>query len=434
MHRALQRTALVAGVALALAACSDDGTRTAPLAPQAAVHREITPLLTCDFTALRAAASAYVSSPRDPIFNLIDDVQHYANIGNTTAVYNVGMNGLARLAVVRGTAQQKPGSTSAQGAAVAIGFLGCMNVGPIPDNLLPNLVKAMDRGGLFEVPGSTPLPKSQTAPVYSRGETPFWAAQPLPGQTWTNTSSKRFLIFGFKTAFGLPQGNLDPLIGPTGFDFRTMPTIGTGASQIVLVRPMVIGSCGLGGTTVRYKHIETILADIPPTCPAGTPPFTTASQSAALFAAPLSLARSALQSLAPKPLHAAAFFAIGRVGGAVSELSPSGAIDVVSAVPRFVSQPANGAVNQAIPGSNGVIRVQLTSLAGTPLPGATVTIQVIPSPGTAPLTFTAKTDHDGLARFPAIRIGAPGSYTLQASGNFDGIAGPTVSSVSFVVQ
>src|SRR5262249_16362633 len=145
---------------------------------------------------------------------------------------------------------KKAGATAAQGGAAATDFFRCMPVGPVQGNFQANIAKAMDVGGLFEVPL-----ESSTDPVFSRGHTPFWYAKPETG-TWGQLIGKRIALFGYE--IGNIPANADPLVGPNGFDFNSVPMLGTGQ---IFANDVLLGACGVTGTNARFKHENSILVN-----------------------------------------------------------------------------------------------------------------------------------------------------------------------------
>jgi len=265
MRPVLRSALLLSAVSVAVAACND-GPKPAPTAPlrsPSGINASLT--LTCDINTLRSNAKAYVGPYNtDPISTIIGNMQKVS--GDFVAMTPLGYDGLARLAVVRGDPTlKKSGATAAQGAAVATSFLGCMNVGAIPDAFAADIVAAMGSGGLFEVP-------SGTAGVYSRGETPFWGAQPDVGASWaTSAGGKRFLMYGFKIDYAKDQFPVNGSTPLNGFDYKTLPVIG-GGILAPFSPQVIIGVCDLAGTnTARIYHAGVILAGKNLTCPTPAP-------------------------------------------------------------------------------------------------------------------------------------------------------------------
>lgn len=440
--RSLLRTSLtLSAVCVALNACSSD-TASGPAVPRIPNGANPALSVSCDFNSLKTKVRAYVASSTDPIYTTIRNLQKATQDGVAADVYTYGLDGLARLALVRSDPTlKKTGATAAAGAAAAIGFIACVDFGPLPDNVESGVLAAFGSGGLFEVPGST----GPSTPVFGRGESPFWGAQPgevSPGvdALWSAITSKRFLLYGYKIAYGPGQGNDDPTAisnpNKNGFDYNTLPTIGTATGQIAGFNPaLIIGVCSAGTATTRIKHVDEILTEKVIDCPPSAPVL--ASLPRQFDLGPLALYRGAVEFFVPKPLHAATMFGVGSIGGAVSELSPTSAIQVAVKL-AFTSQPTDGFINTTIPGTppSQFVEVTVTTLAGTPLNKARVEITVAGNNGN-PVTAAGtveETNSDGVAIFDLLSVSKAGGYTLRATANFDNLSGSPVISQLFNIQ
>jgi hypothetical protein len=418
MRRKL-RTALLGCVAGAgLAACSDQPSAVPTIPRTIRVNADVLP--TCNINGLKAAVRNYVAASNDPIYDIIRDLSQATS---SAAAYDAGMNGLARLALVRGSVDpvlKKTGATAAQGAAAVTGFLACMPVGNVQDGFATNIVSAMGAGGLFEVPVGS-------GPIFTRGAgTPFWFAQPKAG-TWFGLTGKRVMIFGYQ--IGNYDGNNDPTAGG-GFDYNIVPML-TAGQQFPTNNSLLVGVCGDGAiSNVRLKHNSTILPEETIVCPASSPPLASVSARNGLdFAA---IARKSVGFFLPEPLHAAAFAGI-TAGGSVSELSPTVPV-VVNAALSFQSQPVDGPIKQTLKGSDGTsVKVLVQTTANTPLNNAVVTLEItgnsglnalfkdptLPGNGTA-IKVTRATNSSGIADFDGIFVTKAGGYTLTATVVWDG--------------
>jgi hypothetical protein len=428
------RSALVlSAVTIAAAACND-GTKPVPTAPvrsPGGINASLT--LACDFPTLRNNARAYVASYNsDAISDIISSMQGAAN---ATVRTSLGFDGLAQLAAIRGDADRKKAdATPLQGAEVVKSFLGCMNVGAIPDAFALDIVNAMGSGGMFEVP-------TGNAPVYSRGETPFWGAQPETGSTWASSTNKRFLMYGFKIQYDNDNGILDPVLNKAtpltlnGFDYKTLPVIGTANTSLAAFNPQVtIGICDIAApSSARIYHSGAVLAGKTLTCASPAPVLASAEAPVGGFTSVAWLARKALGVFTPQPLNATALV-VGIAGGR-GELSPTAAV-VASISATFLSQPTNGFVKKPIPGTEGPVSVLVKSDNGYLYRNIQVTISVANTSGTnvAASGAVATTGDDGIALFPDLTVNKAGGYTLTASTSLDaGLAGSKVS-VLFNVQ
>ena len=422
MRRKL-RTALLGCVAgAALAACSDQPSAVPTVRRAIGVNANVT-LPPCNINGLKAAVRDYVAASNDPIYDIIRDLSQATT---QAAAYDAGMNGLARLALVRGSVDpvlKKTGATAAQGAAAVGGFLACTPGGEtVQDGFATNIVAAMGAGGLFEVPEGS-------GPIFTRGGgTPFWFAQPKAG-TWFGLTGKRVMIFGYP----IPNidGNNDPAAGG-GLDYNIVPLLATG-QQFPTNNRLLVGVCGSETVSnVRLKHKITILPQETIVCPLSSPPLASVSARNGLdFAA---IARKSVGFFLPEPLHAAVFAGI-TAGGSVSELSPTVPV-VVNATQSFQSQPVGGPIKQTLKGSDGTsVKVLVQTTANTPLNNAVVTLEITGNSGLnalfkdgsgpAAITVTRTTNASGIADFAGIFVTKAGGYTLTATVVWDGAISAT---------
>ncbi|HEX6966309.1 MAG TPA: hypothetical protein VF166_10955 [Gemmatimonadaceae bacterium] len=433
---------LLASIA-ALAACAEPGKPSAPTAPHVRADIAAASLtLTCDFKALKADARAYSASNQDPLFDIIGDLQSLSKYGPNPLATDKAFDGLARLAAMRGTSAQASTATGAEFNGLTTGFLGCMEsyiTATVPSDF--SVEGALGPGWLYEVRGKDAADGS--AGAYERGSSPFWAAEAPAG--WSASISataqaKRFLIYGSRITDFLTN---DPTVG-SAFELHTIPTIGSGV--LSFSSPLLIGVCGVAVTpTLRVQHVHDILRLQSLTC-SGPPAFASVTTSSSRLLAtlnPLSLAKAAVQFLAPRTADAA--FIIGSVGGGISELSPSAVIDMQSVDLQFLHGVANGVISQPLADSSGnPLHVSVTTKNGTPLPNVVVTLGIALNSsaiaylqdGSAPpsATVTRTTDADGVATFDDVFLTKAGGYQLIATGGFDGVTGAPFTSNSFNMQ
>jgi hypothetical protein len=407
--RKLRALIAIGGASAGLAACSSDQPTSAPIVhPLAGANPVVTNLgTTCDFPTLKAAVRAYVAAGNDVIYDYIRDM--------STSPYDKGMQGLARLAQIRGSVPPAPvlkksGATAAQGAAAVIQFLACMPIGTaVQDNFTTNIVSAFDAGGLFEVPAT-----SSTDGVFSRGvaEGKFWAAKPAGGATWGSlTGGIRYLVFGYK------------IDGENGFDYNVVPMLGQASMPTPLAGNLIIGACGAFGTSTRVLHVSDVLFDqdmafCPPTSPG------LALRSSGFGSDLATLFRRGLNVFAPTSAYAFG----GGVGGAVSELSPADLLNVTPTI-TYTPQPAKTPTLGVPLGTN----VSVFS-GGNPLKGAIVTLTITGNSGLNALFFDPRTNKkcyfvkdttnaqgitDNLDEIPLIKAGG---YSLTATAVFDGLS------------
>ncbi|HEU6452846.1 MAG TPA: hypothetical protein VFT57_15625 [Gemmatimonadaceae bacterium] len=426
---------IAAASVAALAACGESPTSTR----NAVVSRATTaPLaLSCDITSLRANARAYAASNQDPLYTIIGDLQQLVKNGPTAAGTDKAFDGLARLAAMRGTSAQLSTATGTTFNALTLGFIGCMESyisANVPGDF--SVAGALSPGWMYEVRGKA---SDATAGAYERGESPYWAAEAPSGWTVASTSvAKRFLIYGYRLTDFLTA---DPTVG-SAFEVRTIPTIASG--KLTLGSPLTIGECEVELTsTLRVQHEQSILKEVDLAC--ATPPaFATLSVPAGANGfSPLRLARHALDLFAPRTLEATMI--IGSVGGGRSVLSPFAVIDMQSVQLAFVHGIADGVISRPLADTSGnPVQVRVSTLNGSPLSGATVTLAIAGNSSSiaffqdgsaaASSTVSRTTDANGVATFNGVKLTKAGGYTIAASGSFDGVPGISVLSNSFNMQ
>ncbi|HEY9514870.1 MAG TPA: hypothetical protein VIQ74_04245 [Gemmatimonadaceae bacterium] len=437
MRHSLRVASLLSATAIALVACGDPPA-PAPTAPSNALSSaSATALaLTCDFVSLKSNARDYAASNKDELFTIIGDLQSLSKNGPNAGATDKAFDGLARLAAMRGTSAQKSTATGDAFNNLTTGFLGCMEsyiTSTVPSSF--SVAGALGDGWMYEVRGKDLV--DGAAGSYERGASPNWAAEAPHG--WgasisASSQAKRFLIYGFRLPNFITN---DPKVG-SAFEIATIPTIASGA--LTFSSPLTIGLCDVDITsTLRLQHVSTILPMETLDC-AAPPSFAARSASLELGALnPLSLARRAVAFLTPQQLHAA--FLVGGVGGAASELSPSAVIDMQSVTVAYGNPIANGLISRPLADTNGdPVRVRVTTLNGSPLPGVMVTIGIAGNSSSiaffqdgtsAPSSVvTRATGADGIATFTNVFLTKAGGYQLVATGSFDGVAGaPSVSNL-----
>jgi hypothetical protein len=423
------RTKLLAHItlfaaAIGLVACTDE----APGPPTVPHVRGVNASLqiACDFNKIKQDGKAYIALANDVFYSHVTNMQKASQASDWANVHKYGMLAEGRLADIRGSTAQKSGSTATDGGQVATDVAVCFDastIGPIPDDFASKITLAMGKGGAFEVPG---ISIGTADGAYSRGETPFWAAE--PATTWPTNPAGGFILYGFKDpAFN----SIDPKV-VAAFDHRTLPDRISGLISFTNNK-LDLGACDVGilASTVRVQHITRILPLASLKCTGGDP---WSPPTASLSLSNLNI----LSFFAPKPLHAA--MALGAIGGGGSELlSPSVVVDMQNVIATFYSQPTGAVVGQTIRGTPASqnVQVKVTTLNGSPLVGATVTITVAGNSGTNVKVFNnveVTVDPDGIATFDQIYVNKTGGYTLFATPSFDGVGGATVTSNLFNVQ
>ena len=461
MQRTLRRAFMLSVAGAVLSACTDspDSSPTAPMVtrPNLAVYPTV-----CDINALKTFGRGYAFSNQDDLVQIVIPalqtalrVNNPATPAGKAAINNAAFDGLAELAEMRGTARQK----TTEGVRTAFdglvrGFVGCLDAATRESAAEENWGNALSAGWTFEVRGGA---NDLSEGAYERGSgTPYWAAE-APGGWSASSGGTRFLIYGYRIA-AYPNQPADDKIGHA-YETRTIPSVESG---LLSFSPAIhIGLCKFFAeteealATYRVAHKDDVLPKRNISCadPAGFTPVTVTSSLGTLN--PVFLAKRVVSYLAPQPLHAATFLALGSVGGAVSELSPSVVIDMEQVTSAFVNpEPdnnptsflpltiADGRVSRQLTGTDGgPVYVRVTTLAGTPLEGATVTLAIFGNSSVIAffnegdgITVSRTTDENGLASFAGVRLLKAGGYTLVATPSFDEIPGAPILSNPFTIQ
>ncbi len=429
-------TLITAASVAVLAACGE--TPTSARNPQVARATATSLTLTCDIKGLKSNARAYAVSNQDPLYTIIGDLQQLVKNGPTAAGTDKAFDGLARLAAMRGTSAQLGTATGTTFNALTLGFLGCMESyisANVPGDF--SVDGALSPGWMYEVRGGA---SDAAAGAYERGVgSPYWGAEAPQGWTVASTSvTKRFLVYGYRLTDFFTA---DPTVG-SAFEVSTIPTIASG--KLTLGSPLTVGQCEVELTsTLRVQHQQEILTQSGLSC-AAPPAFASLSvPSEANGFSPMRFAQRALDLFAPRTLNAAMI--IGSVGGAGSVLSPFAVIDMQSVRLAFVHGIADGAVSQPLADTSGnPVQVRVSTLNGSPLRGATVTLSIAGNSSSiaffqdgsaaASTTVSRTTDANGLVTFDNVRLTKAGGYTLLAAGSFDGVPGTSTLSNSFNMQ
>src|SRR5687767_8598460 len=130
--RPVLRIASLLTAGAALAACSDQ-PNPAPTAPTvvrpsfaAAISRPDWIPGSCDITQLKSDARAYARKSNDVLLTIAGDLgTEVSKKGLTRAATNKALDGLSRIAVIRGTADQKSDVTAPVFNSLVEGFLSC---------------------------------------------------------------------------------------------------------------------------------------------------------------------------------------------------------------------------------------------------------------------------------------------------------------------
>jgi hypothetical protein len=438
-------------VALFLAACTADQAPERLSAPDPALAAGAVSSL-CDFSRLKSDARAYFASSNDAVFTVIGDLQSASRGGPNATATDKAFDGLVQVAQARLTTRQKAGSTAAQGAAVALDFMGCME--SYVTDALPSatqLAWSVAQGGIFAVRGGATDPATGGVFVNWSGlPLATWGVQPQASKSWTDivanrtgsVRQKRFLIYGWSTnaadpitstvTFRQPLASPATFTGAVGVELNTVPAPLT----FVLPNHPIVGVCDAAttGTTyprVQHKGIE-VLGSTPITCDA------TLQTASAKSTSRLGSFLAALGNLvAPKPAYAKMFFAAG-VGGLTGSFSPFDVTDANGVNLQILSQPTDGYVDTTIPGTASTgypyVTVQVTTQTtpAKPFVGAWVKVIVANNSGSTVATTgdSVLTNTQGIAVFDHLTVNKAGGYTISVN-VADGITGVTQVSTLF---
>ncbi|HEX7978970.1 MAG TPA: hypothetical protein VF461_10235 [Gemmatimonadaceae bacterium] len=397
-------TSVAAAGALAMVACTQDLAKS-PLVPTQASF-SVTPLA-CSFPTIRANAAAYFANAGDPVFALIDAMDHAGAIGQAART-SAGFDVLARLGAAADIGAAAVKGTPAQGSAFANSVLACMTVsgytGPIDftDALGPNgLFGVRDGNGNAAV--TSRLLGTGGAPAFGAepGDTGNW---PLAGKTLFYGNQLNLASLGNET----PAGDL--------FELTTLP------SNLTFTPQIKVGVCELSDPNGRILHLHAadpgvILSPAPALSFCGSS-LGSAGSSTSLFAAAASRIGAwfapATASAAPS-----AFKASGGGAGLVGGLSKIGPVSYTSTM-AWVVKPGNSSRSKS-PQFTPVVTVRNGSTGGNALEGATITLIVSTNKGSFTITGnTAVTNAAGIATFPNLKIDKPGGYTLTAVSELGG--------------
>lgn len=341
--------------------------------------------LACNFTALRLDAAQFFSSPTDAVFGIISDLQALWVPGGTPAGDGAAFNGMARLAVARGTSAQS--GTGADGEAVIKGFIGCTSISALPADL-DSLDVAIDKGALEVRAGGHDSAVPVLAYVASPGQRsivlPVWGAE---ASDWQATLGQRTLLFGYErpvSTFTMEPPVSDNGVPFTGFELSSFPSGLTFPAAAPLITGICIDQFRFGFSRLLHDALPTsaILAISSPSFCSG-------------YGAGSSTA------------------AVGGVGGGLSGLSPSGAVLISPANDTliFAQEPSDGIVFRPI---TPPVKVRAQTNQGTPIAGVLVKITLMPGMR----SDSAVTAADGYATFANIRIPVRGEFTLTATATF----------------
>jgi hypothetical protein len=449
----------------ALAACSDQPTSapTDPSRPRviipAAVNGDLAPTA-CDFTQLKSDSRAFVAKSNDVLLTIAGSLQQeVGKRGRTRTATNLVLDGLSRIAAVRGTADQNSAVTASVFNSLVHGWLACAENAFLANAQEPDVSGgfglALGSHWVFEVRG-----KAGTDPAggaYERSKptdpptTQFWALE--PGEVDKNGAPDwaasiggslgldRVFIYGYQTS-----NDVIPAKFGSSFEHRTIPKI---SSTFTL--SFKVGLCGLDAQDGRRVDHADVFLPLVQSLACETPAAIDAGSSiyALQLLNPISLAQRAIGFLAPQPLHAA----IGVVGGRGGSLSPSSVFDLSKYVLDGLGTIADGRTSKQLALTDGSDVTVHVSVEGTDAPvGTPVTVSVVGNSssiaffkdgltGATGPTVTRPVGAGGIASFGKVFLTKAGGYQIafqvalpNASGGFDFTGANVITSNSFNYQ
>jgi hypothetical protein len=466
MRHQLRTTFATIAASVVLTACADR-TTPAPTGPNVLIPSSVTGSVaapTCDIPALKGYERDFAKSNRDVLGTIITDLQAAVKNGPSDAGTDKVFDGLARVAAIRGTTDQKSGVTGDVFNNLVKGFFGCAQSNVLVGAEDQDFSNGVGIGStwLFEVRGKNNTPAKPyddlTGWAYQRStatSATWWAAGPGIGTDpeatrWNRSITsaalpKRFLIYGYPVTDFL---NINGRFG-SAFELRTIPKISDtfGIS-------LKIGLCFFDAENItssqRLNHFNEFVPNSALTCGTTRPPAIVASTSGAFGELnPMTLVQRAVGLLTPRPAYAA--FAVGSVGGAVSELSPSAVYDLsaIDALTGLGTIP-DGKISKKLVTTLGPIVVRamtkpVGTVPGTPVEAVPIELAIAGNSssiaffseglgGTPVATVTRLTDANGYATFDDVFLTKAGGYQVTLRVSFDGVAGPAVLSNSFNYQ
>jgi len=478
------RTALAISLAsAALAACSDQpgSAPTDPSRPTvripAAVNGAVLALPACgDFTQLKADSRAYTKS-NDALLTIAGDLQsEVGKRGRTRAATNLVLDGLARIAAIRGTTAQNSDITALVFDRLVRGWLACPETTftsgaleptpPLTTDGVGGFGPALGSHWVFEVRGKNTDPPGG---AYERNKPPvgttFWALEPgeTDGQgnpSWAasiggSLGLGRIFIYGYQI-----DNNAIPAKFGSSFEHRTIPKISpTGTNNPTFTLSEKVGLCGLDAQGGRRVDHNNAFLPLVTSFQCVQPPEILASSSSAIYALqslnPISLAQRAMAFLAPQPLHAA----ISIVGGRGGPLSPSSVFDLSqyglsiqgtvadgkTSVPLAFVGSGNPPVTVfvSVPGNNGPVAAPVGTPVAISIVGNSSSIAFFKDGASAPATATVTrfVGASGIVSFADVFLTKSGGYQVafrvslpNGNGGVDFLGGNVATSNSFNYQ
>ncbi|HEX5073830.1 MAG TPA: hypothetical protein VFW03_11515 [Gemmatimonadaceae bacterium] len=466
------RTALALALAsAALVACSDqpNSAPTDPSGPRvsipAAVNGDLLTLLPCDINQLKADSRAF-TSPSDVLSTIANALQtEIGRRGQSETATDLVLDGLSRIAAIRGTANQNSDITALVFDRLVKGWLACAKPDFVAGAEAPNPpVAAGEVGGfgpalgshwVFEVRGKDTDPAGG---AYERNKPAltssiFWALEQGEA-TWAasiggSLKPDRVFIYGYQTS-----SETIPAKSGSSFDHFTIPKISPdGTRNPTFTLSMKVGLCGVEGlgTGRRVNHdgvflpLESNFACTPPAVIADG-----SSIYAFRLLNPISLAQRAIEFFGPQQLHAALG---GVVGSRPKGLSPSSVYDLSAYLLTGLDSIADGRTSKPLALKKGGDVTVTVSFDGALAPkGTPVTVSVVGnkssiaffkdgSNGTPGPTVTRYANASGVVSFGDVYLTKAGGYILafqvtlpNGTGGFDFKGANVIQSNSFNYQ
>jgi len=460
------RTALALALAsAALVACSDQpaSAPTDPSRPRvsipAAVNGDALIVSACtDFTQLKSDSRAFAAKSNDVLLSIAGDLQsEVGKRGRTRTATNLVLDGLTRIAAIRGTADQNPDITALVFNSLVHGWLSCAGADFLANAEEPNPTPTSDGVGgfgpalgshwVFEVRGRTSTDGAYERDKPAAATGMFWAAEPGAADWGSSIGGSlnldRVFIYGYQIS-----NDVIPAKFGSSFEHRTIPKI---SSTFTLSAK--IGLCGLDAQSGRRVDHDNVFLPLVTSFQCTQPADILASSSSAIYAFqslnPISLAQRAFAFLAPQALHAAG----GVVGSRPATLSPSSVYDLGLYQLGDLGTIADGRTSKPLQlTTGGAVTVHVT-VSGTDAPAGTpVTVSVVGnsssiaffkdgSKGSPAPTVTRLVGAGGVASFDNVFLTKAGGYQVafrvalpNGNGGFD-FQGPNViTSNSFNYQ
>lgn len=471
MRSPLARALALLSIGAALAACTD--RPDAPTGPNAAKPlgaHALTLTGSCDVTQLKSDGKAEASKANDVLLTYIGDISTAlradAAVPNGPvpgpAATDKAFDALSRIAVIRGTSDQKSTITPDVFDRLVKGLLLCMssntyaNAADLPAGGFGN---ALGKNWVFEVRGKTTSPADPTGPAFERGSIDnTWWVFDKNATTWgdaisSNWAPDRVFIYGYRTNF-LSGYNL---VGGSSFEHRTIPkTIKPNSTNPFFTVAAIVGLCYSDGTvtptsTQRVNHNGQFLALTSYGACSTPPAFTPIASLASATFSPRVLANRVASFFAPQSLYAATFFAGGSVTGSPDDFSPSAVYDLSGLQLFKPDSIADGVTSQPLQLKTGgpiTLKVNVTGTTQPAPDGTPVTVSISGNSSTiaffadgsataTPSVTVTRYTTGGVVTFNNLYLTKSGGYTLafQITAPPPATAvGPMVTTNSFQMQ